>query len=154
MAEANLTVGVEVELRPDENTSRWLESLGWIRPDAPSTESVVSELEPDDDEEDYDPRPMELQQSEPGQPQCKHWQKGTPCDWDVCRMPEIPPARPLRTGRGRAMGGAEAMRYRARQLRTRLRGELADEGAQNDLDELLRMCDVDVKRIFAEDTGD
>jgi len=86
-----------------------------------------------DDEEDYDPRPVDLI---PGS--------------DI----PLPPAQELATGgvyRGEAMGGAEAMRHRARQLRTRLRGELADEGAQRDLDELLRMCDVDMKRIFGTD---
>lgn len=124
MADASLTVGVEVELRPDENTSRWLESLGWVRPDAPSAESVQTDADEDDD---WDPSEM------------------------MAGVVEIPPARPLRTGGQQAMGGAEAMRYRAQQLRTRLRGELADEGAQSDLDELLRMCDVDMKRIFGSD---
>lgn len=121
MADAELVVGVEVALRPDENTARWLESLGWIRPGAPSIEAVQTE---EDDE--YDPRPLDMAEL-------------------------VPEAQPLRTGGGEAMTGAEAMRHRARQLRTRLRGELADEGGQSDLDELLRMCDVDMKRIFGSD---
>ncbi|AVP41445.1 hypothetical protein SEA_WENTWORTH_6 [Streptomyces phage Wentworth] len=89
----------------------------------PSTRSELAEVEEDDD---YSPIPADL----------------------------IPEARPLATGgvyRGRALTGVEAMHTRARQLRTRLRGELADEGAQSDLDELLRMCDVDMKRVFGED---
>lgn len=111
MAEANLTVGVEVELRPDENTSRWLESLGWIRPEAPSQEQVSTEP----DEDDYDPLPADL----------------------------VPEARPLATGgvyRGKAMGGAEAMRYRAARLRRDLMTELS---SPERVDEMLRMCDVD-----------
>lgn len=135
-AEANLTVGVQVALSVDENTACWLESMGWVRPNAPSTESVQTELA-DEEEGDWDPAEMMA---------------------GVTMSDLVPQAeteeRPLATGgvyRGEAMGGAEAMRYRAQQLRTRLRGELADEGAQKDLDELLRMCDVDMKRIFGSD---
>ncbi|QKY78545.1 hypothetical protein SEA_DRYAD_7 [Streptomyces phage Dryad] len=140
MADAHLSVGVEVELRPDENTSRWLESLGWIRPEAPSQESVSTELEEEEDG-DWDPAEMLGGVTLSGLAE------------ELKPVPavEIPPARPLRTERAQAMGGAEAMRYRAQHLRTRLRGELADEGAQRDLDELLRMCDVDMKRVFGPD---
>lgn len=133
MAEANLTVGVEVALRVDEGTAQWLESQGWVRPGAPSVEPVATELDTDDEEGDWDPAEMMA---------------------GVSLADLVPEARPLATGgvyRGEAMGGAEAMRYRAKQLRTRLRGELADEGAQKDLDELLRMCDVDMKRVFGSD---
>lgn len=139
MAEANLTLGVQVSLSVDENTAAWLESLGWVRPGAPSSEAVVSELDTDDEEGDWDPTEMMA---------------------GVTMSDLVPQAEaeepPLATGgvyRGEAMGGAEAMRYRAQHLRTRLRGELADEGAQQDLDELLRMCDVDMKRIFGSDCG-
>lgn len=127
-AEANLTVGVQVALSVDENTACWLESMGWVRPNAPSTEAVQTELA-DDEEGDWDPAEMMAV--------------------DIATL--VPEAQPLRTGGGQALTGAEAMRCRAQQLRTRLRGELADEGAQSDLDELLRMCDVDMKRIFGSD---
>ncbi|QNR51950.1 hypothetical protein phiRKBJ001_8 [Streptomyces phage phiRKBJ001] len=183
MAEANLTVGVEVSLCVNESTAQWLESQGWVRPEqaeqdgvttrvfaglhqsaesdvsrvtalyerwvaeggptlgtytlrwwdkklaefhaalVPPTRSELAEIE---EEDDYSPIPDDL----------------------------IPEARPLATGgvyRGKALTGVEAMHARARQLRTRLRGELADEGLQSDLDELLRMCDVDMKRVFGED---
>lgn len=118
MADANLVVGVEVELRPDENTCRWLESLGWVRPEAPSSEAV--ETEPD---EEYDPIPA-----------------------DIADL--VPAARPLRAGGGRAMGGAEAMRYRAARLRRDLMGEVS---SPERVDEMLRNLDVDVEALAAVD---
>lgn len=120
MAEANLTVGVEVELRLDENTSRWLESMGWVRPNAPSTEQVVTES----DEEDGDWDPAEMMGG-------------------VTLSDLVPEPQPLRTGgvyRGKAMGGAEAMRYRAAQLRRDLMTELS---SPERVDEMLRMLDID-----------
>lgn len=114
MADAELTVGVEVALRPDENTARWLESLGWIRPGAPSQEVVETE---EDDE--YDPRPL-----------------GMLGDLDMVEL--VPEARPLRTGR--AMTGAEAMRYRAARLRQDLMSEVS---SPERVDEMLRSLDID-----------
>lgn len=119
MADASLTVGVEVALSVDENTARWLESLGWVRPGAPSSEAVVTE--PDDESDDWDPAEMMAV--------------------DVETL--VPPSRPLRTGgtyKGRAMGGAEAMRYRAARLRQDLMNEVS---SPERVDEMLRMCDVD-----------
>jgi hypothetical protein len=119
MADASLTVGVEVALSVDENTARWLESLGWVRPGAPSSEAVVTE--PDDESDDWDPAEMMAV--------------------DVETL--VPPSRPLRTAgayKGRAMGGAEAMRYRAARLRQDLMNEVS---SPERVDEMLRMCDVD-----------
>jgi hypothetical protein len=115
---AELRVGVKVELEVGERTAEWLESMGWIRPDAPSEESVLTELE---DvavlEDEYDPRPVELVQAS-----------------------ELAPAeRPKR-----AMTGSEAMLCAARRLRKKLRSELEDPDA---LDELLRLCDVNVGKL-------
>ncbi len=98
---AELKVGVKVELEVGERTAEWLESMGWIRPDAPSEESVVSEL--DDVEEDFDPRPLDLvgvdfttsMDSVPvkipmdrDQP-CEHTEPGSSCDWNVFVLPVV-----------------------------------------------------------------
>lgn len=128
MAEAKLTVGVEMELEPGPVTREWLIGLGWVPPTTDADGSVQTEPE---EEEDGDWDPAEMMAV------------------DVASL--VPEAQPLRDGGQQAMTGVEAMRHRARQLRTRLRGELADEGAQQDLDELLRMCDVNMKRVFGED---
>jgi hypothetical protein len=125
MADANLTVGVEVELRPDENTCRWLESLGWVRPEAPSSEAVETEAEESDD---WDPAEM----------------LGGVTLSDLVPDLEIPEARPLRTGRGRAMGGSEAMRYRAARLRRDLMTEVS---SPERVDEMLRNLDIDPEAL-------
>lgn len=118
MATSELRVGVKVELEVGERTAEWLESMGWIRPDAPSEESVLTEL---DDvavlEDEYDPRPAEFLQA-----------SGL-----------ASAVRPKR-----AMTGSEAMLCAARRLRKKLQAELKDPDA---LDELLRLCDVNVGKL-------
>jgi hypothetical protein len=177
MAEANLTVGVEVALRVDEGTAQWLESQGWIRPEQAEQDGVTTRVFAGlhgSAESDVS-RVIALHERwvaeggpALGVPVSRWWDRKlvelaqaivppeVEEDDDYSPIPAdlIPEARPLATGgvyRGRALTGVEAMHTRARQLRTRLRGELADEGAQSDLDELLRMCDVDMKRVFGED---
>lgn len=133
MADAKLNIGVDVELQPGPVTVAWLESLGWIRPEGEGrSEDVLSELEPDDDEE-YDPRPAELVDLD------EHPDTWKPTD------PKL--IRGVRTGgvyRGKAMGGAEAMRYKAARLRRDLMSEVS---SPERVDEMLRMCDVDPDRL-------
>lgn len=117
MAEANLTVGVEVALRVDENTAVWLESLGWVRPGAPSTEAV--QTEPDEEGDDWSPAEM--------------------LGIDVATVAEEPrPLYPM--GRSKALTGSEAQRYAAARLRRDIMGELDDP---DKLDALLRLLDMD-----------
>lgn len=175
MADAHLTVGVQVKVQVDEATALWLESQGWVRPERAeqdgittrvfaglheSAESDVSRVielyerwvaegapplgtplarwwdkklvelgqvirppEPAEDDDDYDPLPMEL----------------SPMS-DISEIEEaLPRARPLR-----AMGGAEAMRYRAARLRRDLMNELS---SPERVDEMLRLLDIDPDRL-------
>lgn len=133
MAEANLTVGVEVSLSVDENTAVWLESMGWIRPGAPSSEEVQTEPDTEDteDTEDWDPAEMMAV--------------------DVESL--VSEARPLATGgvyRGKAMTGDEARWCQARKARAKIVAEMHDSEV---VDHLLQLCDVNMKRLFAEDCG-
>lgn len=146
MAEANLSVSVGIELHPDDRTAAWLESLGWVRPEAPSQESVGTELDADD--EDWSPAemlggaadvealipPARTLQTEVKT--CGHMEPGTPCDWDVCRQPDADKHKKL---------------HEARRLRDEIMGELVNPGRVN---ELLRACGVDVKALndtYAQD---
>ena len=99
MAEAHLTVGVGVELEPGPKAVAWLESLGWIRPEGHGrSEDVVSELDVEEEDEAFDPVPFDLDEqlvkipveSTATDPACVHAWSGTPCDWDVCFLPDVP----------------------------------------------------------------
>lgn len=82
---------------------------------------------PADDEDDYDPLPLELSVLS-----------------DIAEVEEaLPTARPLR-----AMGGAETMRYRAARLRRDLMNEVS---SPERVDEMLRNLDVDVEALAAVD---
>ena len=180
MAEANLTVGVEVALRVDEGTAQWLESQGWIRPEQAEQDGVTSRVFAGlhkSAESDvsrvialherwvaegapplgtsmarwWDRKLVELHDAiRP--PESADLAEEEDGDWDPAEMMagvsladlvpdiQVPPARPLRVGGGRAMGGAEAMRHRAARLRHELMSELDNADR---VDEMLRMCDVD-----------
>ncbi len=122
MAEAKLTVGVGVELEPGPVTREWLIGLGWVPPVSDSDAGVQTE---EDDEEDYDPRPIDMFP-------------------DVAEL--VPEPQPLRTGR--AMGGAEAMRHRAARLRRDLMNEVS---SPERVDEMLRNLDVNVEALPSVD---
>lgn len=120
MATSELRIGVQVDLEVGERTAEWLESMGWIRPGAPSSEVVETEAEDDD----YDPRPL-----------------GVLGDTDLAEL--IPEARPLR---GVAMTGAEAMLHNAARLRRDLMNEVS---SPERVDEMLRNLDVNVEALAA-----
>jgi hypothetical protein len=128
MADANLTVGVEVALSVDENTAVWLESLGWVRPGAPSSEAVQTEPDEDDD-----------------------WNPAEMMAVDVASL--VPEAesepRPLYPmGRAKALTGSEAQRCAAVRMRRTIMQQLED---QEQVDELLRLCDMDPTVLSEKD---
>lgn len=115
MAEAKLTVGVGVELEPGPVTREWLIGLGWVPPVSDSDAGVQTE---EDDEEDYDPRPIDMFP-------------------DVAELVD-------RTEPRRALNAVETLRCQARKLRHELMCELS---SPERVDELLRLCDVNVSRL-------
>lgn len=126
MASAELRVGVQVELEVGENTATWLESLGWIRPDAPSSETVITE----EDSDEFDPREM----------------LGLGLGLDVAAVATERPLYPM--GRGKALTGSEAQRCAAVRMRRTIMQQLGDP---DQVDELLRLCDMDPTVLSEKD---
>lgn len=126
MASTELRVGVKVELEVGDNTAAWLESLGWIRPEAPSNETVVTE--PDEESEDWSPAEM--------------------LGLDLATVSDAP-ERPLYPmGRGKALTGTEAQRCAAVRMRRTIMEQLEDP---DQVDQLLRLCDMDPTVLSEKD---
>ncbi|QYW07553.1 hypothetical protein SEA_LIZZ_6 [Streptomyces phage Lizz] len=161
MADAQLTVGVQVALSVDESTAVWLESQGWTRPPTGDKGAaqrlymqLLSELDPPNDRLlkllEYFGVDMSAFLEEQQGIGVEENDDYDPLPMELSVMSDIaeveealPAARPLR-----AMGGAEAMRHRAARLRRDLMNEVS---SPERVDEMLRNLDVNVEALAAVD---
>lgn len=167
-ARLNVKVGAEVELEPGPLTAAWLVGLGWTPPEQgeenEKTTRVFAGLHKSAESDVSRVIALYEQWVAQGAPplgvsMSRWWDKKLAelhnaissreeADDDYDPIPvELGEMEELRTGgvyRGRAMGGAEAMRYRAARLRRDLMNEVS---SPERVDEMLRLLDIDPDRL-------